>query len=285
MIEFGSAMDTLFATIRYAIVLLAVSAAMALFRKLLPAAKTFPRDLSSPDLEDRFMPLRSRIITVMLAIAMVFFLATWQGLEALNRYFAGLGGTAEFSVLPQSAIWFFLPGFGAICLCWELTLQAWALFSNRTTVNLFSDWTNQSPMFWGRFSYPGMDSRKALRWLTLIVVVPIAAFTALALNMHTTFDQAEIRECGYAFKPCRVFQYSDIRRLVLVDGRISSKGIFLRWPQVVLEFPQGYRWSSAEWEDSDKATTIRLEQFLIGKTRVPIEEAQTEQSIPRSPGN
>jgi hypothetical protein len=265
------------------IVVAAVAASMALFRKLFPAAKSNPiiGKMGMPALDERFLPLKWKVIGAMVAVAIAFALGSWRALSGLNGILAQADGPAALHLFPQPAIWWFFPGFGALSLSWEITLQIWALFGDRDQVNLFSDWSNQSTKFWGGGGkYAGMDSRKVLRWLSLVIALPIGVFTLLAVNMHATIGFESIRDCGYAFKPCNVFPLADVRRITAIEGYRVKDGTLDPQAGLVVDFLDGRRWSSADWGDFKKTVDPALASFLTNKTGLPLESATTEKDIP-----
>ncbi len=268
--------------VRLAIVPAVVILALTLFKRLFPAGrgshKIGEEQLSK--LDERFSPLRGRVIGGVIAVGLLFLFGSWLALSWANRFLARADGPALFQFLPQTAIWWFFPGLGAVALCWELTLQIWALFGDRATVNLFSDWTNQSDVFWGRASYVGLDSRKVLRWLALLIVLPIGMFTGLALNMHASVGPDVIRDCGYAFRPCSVYALSDARRITQIEGFRTTDGKLSKRAGVVLDFKDGRRWSSADWGDFQDSVDPALTAFLKTKTGLPLNFAETEGDIP-----
>ncbi len=273
---------TLVDSIRWAILPGVVVGAMVLFRKLFPAGKSMFKvgNLDSNELYDQFMPVRGRIIGAMILIAILFVFGTWLALTGFNRILAGIDTTASFILLPQTAIWWLFPLFGAVSLCWEITLQIWALFGDRDTVNLFSNWTNHSTAFWGVASYPGMDSRKVLRWMTLLIALPIGVFTLMAVNMHATVGPNTIRDCGYAFKPCEVYPLADVRRMTQIEGFGTKDGKITRRARIVLDFKDGRRWSTADWGNFNDTVDPALADFFIQKTGLPLNSASTEEEIP-----
>jgi hypothetical protein len=268
--------------IRWTVVPVAVLGSMALFRKWFPARTvTHHRTrLSADELEDRFMPLRGRVIGGMILVMVAFFFVTWLGLKGMNHALAFAQGQAIFLFLPQTAIWFFFPGFGALTISWELTLQVMALFKGREEANLFSDWTNQTTAFWGWGSWPGIDSRRILRWMTLLIVLPIGIFTVLALNMHATVGPEVIRDCGYAFKPCSVYRLSDAKRLTAVAGFRTRDGSETRRAGIVIDFKDGRRWSSADWGDWRNSIDPHFADFLERKTGLPLNSIEAEDDLP-----
>jgi hypothetical protein len=272
-------------SVQCAIIAAAIVGAMALFKRLFPA-KNLDSTLSEhkfSDLDDRFMALRVRVIGGMIAIAIVFFFGSWQALTSLNRFLAIMDSPSSLHLLPQTAIWFFFPGFGAIALCWEITLQVWALFDNRDTVNLFSDWTNQTTKFWGAGSYPGMDSRKVLRWMALLIALPIGVATLLAIDMHATLGPDTIRDCGFAFKPCIVYPLSDVRHMTQIEGFSTKDGELTKRAGIILDFKDGRRWSSADWGNFQAVVDPSLVDFLKQKTGLVLDSVTTEEEIPRLP--
>jgi hypothetical protein len=237
----------------------------------------------SPDaLYDRFMPLRSRLISGMIVVGICFVVGTYFALTGLNRLLAGSDGPASIRLFYQSAIWWFFPGFGAISLSWEITLQIWARFAGRETVNLFNDWSCQTDDFWGASKYSGMDTRKVLRWMSLLIVLPIGIATLLALNMHASVGPGVIRDCGYAFKACQVYPLEDAVRLTEIAGFRNRTGKVMRRTGVVVDFKDGRRWSSAEWGDWSSTVDSHLEDFLVNKTRLRLKYALTLDEIPPS---
>jgi hypothetical protein len=262
------------------VVIVVVTTALATFRKWMPAsAIRIGGEMSDTgDLEQRFMPLRGRVIGAMIAIGVMFALGSWYLLSRTNMFLARLDGPADFILLPQPSIWWFFPCFGALCLCWEITLQIWSLFEDRETLNLFSDWTNQSPTFWG--SYYGMDSRKILRWMTVLIALPILVFTMLALNMHAIVSSKQIRDCGYGFKPCAVYQIADVRRITEVEGFRTTDGKLTRRAGVVFDFADGRRWSSANWGDFKRTVDPSFLSYVQQVSGLSIGTATSEADIP-----
>jgi hypothetical protein len=63
-------------------------------------------------------------------------------LISTNRYLANKDGPAAFILLPQSAIWWFLPGFAALTLIWDLTLWLWSLVGSKQVALQYEYWTN-----------------------------------------------------------------------------------------------------------------------------------------------
>lgn len=158
-------------------------------------------------LNERFRNLKWLVLIAMIVVAVAFFFGMHALLAGLNQYIARSTNPSTIELYPQSAIWWFFPGFGALSLCWEITIQLWAFFGDRSLANSYADWSSVAATAWGGPS--GMDTRKVLRILALVVALPIGIFTILALPMHASVGPSTIIDCGYAFKPCKTFPLAD----------------------------------------------------------------------------
>jgi len=179
-------------------------------------------------------------------------------LVATNRYFAEADGRATFLVLPSSAIWWLFPGFGALCLSWEITLFLWSLFSGRGRVTRFIDWTSERA---------GYDSTRALRWMTLFIAMPVGVATVLALPMHSALRDNDIVVGHYATLARQSLPYSHARRLVLVDGFRDRSGKFSARAGVIVDFDNGLRWSSSDIGDFKSEVDPALAELLQQRDR------------------
>jgi len=259
-----------------ALIPVAVFGAFALFRKYLSTTQIDQKSMA--ELDDRFDKWKWIINLAMIAVGVLFAYGTHALLVWINRQLALTDGPADFILLPQTAIWWFLPGFGALALSYEITLQLWALIVGREAVDLYSQWANEKTAVRGG-RYAGMDSRKVLRWLALVVAMPIGIFTVLALPMHTALRQNDIRDCGYAFKPCHVYSYASAVRMTIIEGFRTRDGKLTRRAGIVLDFRDGHRWSSADIGDFQNVVDPTLADFLQRKTQLPVNYSETTDDI------
>lgn len=192
-------------------------------------------------------------------------------LVTLNRLFADLDGPSDLVLFPQSAIWWFLPGFAAITLAWEVTLGAWSLMGNKKEVALYNYWSTAKA---------GFDATRVLRIMAVVIVLPIAIFTALALPEHVALGREEIRARGYGFSGVRTYRYSDARRMTVIDGFRNRDGTLVKRAGVILDFSGGRRWSSADISDFKPTVDPRLFDFLLSRVGLPPQYADTESDIP-----
>lgn len=264
-------MDQLIRFIGAVLIPLTVSLVFALARRYLPA-KPLPdsRPASLADLEQQFRVTKWIFGSAMTVFAVLFALCFHGLLVWLNRYYSFAKSADGLRLWPQEAIWWFLPAFAAVSLCYELTLLVWAVFSNRDRVALYESWSS---------SRSGFNGRKVLLWMALIVVVPIGVLTGLALPMHATLRETDIIDCGYAFAGCQTYTYTDARRLTRIDGFRDRDGKLTERAGVVVDFADGRRWSSAEWGDFKRSVDPALTDWLQRRTGLSLLHAQTEADL------
>jgi hypothetical protein len=229
--------------------------------KLLHLAHSYGMTVNQ--LEDTWARFRDRQTTMNVCnvvVAIVFFFGVHACLKAMSIHLAEADGPAMFRLMYQSAIWWFLPGFGSVCLAWEITIQIWGLFAGRTTIALYRAWVKQAP-----FVYKGSVFHNQLaiyHWFSALIVLPIAIFTLLALNMHTDLGESGMRVCGYAFRPCRELSFKELRTADYFPA--YGKGKSRLSAKVVLKFADGTKWDSTEWTGSDDVDP-ELARFLLSK--------------------
>jgi hypothetical protein len=53
----------------------------------------------------------------------------------------------------------------------------------------------------------------------------------------------DIRDCGYAFAPCKIYRFADARRMTIIDGFRDRDSRLIRRAGIVIDFSDGQRWS------------------------------------------
>jgi hypothetical protein len=258
-----------------AIVPIAVVVGIALARRCLrPSVRLSEAQLFA--LDARFQRTQWVVGVSLIAVAVVFVWTAHHILVSLNRYLAASDGAeTSLRLWPQTAIWWFFPGFGAVALCWEITLKLWSAFGQGDTARLYRLWSD------GR---AGFDCTRILRWMALVIVLPIGFFTVLGLPMHTALRPQEIHDCGYAWAGCKTFEYSKAVRMTLIEGFRDRDGKLHARAGIILDFADGRRWSSADSGDFNKSVDPGLSTYLIEHTGLPLEQAETEMDIPKVNG-
>jgi len=117
--------------------------------------------------------------------------------------------------------------------------------------------------------------------MALVIALPIGIFTVLALPMHTALRHQDIRACGYAWAGCSTFEYSQAVRMTVIEGFRDRDGKLQARAGIVLDFADGRRWSSADLGDFRKSVDPALSTYLIERTGLPLEQAETEMDIPK----
>lgn len=164
---------------------------LALARRYLPVSsvRVSPRTGTVDELDSRFAARQWAVSLSMIVAGCLFLFGAHSALVTLNHYFASRGETAYFFLLlPQPAIWWFLPGFGALTLSWEIVLIAMALVGREPEADSYNYWSSLKVAF---------DSRKLLRWFAVLIALPVGILPVLALPEHSTVRQNDITDCGY----------------------------------------------------------------------------------------
>jgi hypothetical protein len=256
-----------------AIVPIAVGIGIAIARKYLKPSVRLP-EAQLFALDARFRRTQWVVGVSLIVVAVAFVSTTHHILVSLNRYLAESDGAeTSLRLWPQSAIWWFFPGFGALALCWEITLQLWSAFGQADTVRSYRLWSD------GR---AGFDRTRILRWMAVVIAAPIGVFTVLALPMHTALRDQDIRVCGYAWAECRTLKYSGAVGMTLVEGFRDRDGKLHPRAGIVLDLADGRRWSSADIGDFRNSVDPALAAFLVERTGLPLEHAETESDIPKA---
>jgi hypothetical protein len=245
----------------------------AIARRYLPAktAKQFGTAYSINELSSHFRLTQWLVNAGMLAIGAVIAWGTHTLLVSVNQLFISLEGPSDFVLPPQTAIWWFLPGFAALALAWEATLDTWSLIGNKNEVALYNYWTTAKA---------GFDSTRVLRILTVVVVLPIAIATALALPQHAVLQKEAIRARGYGFSSTSTYRYVDARRLTVIDGFRQRDGKLVKRAGLVLDFADGRRWSSAAISNFEPSVDPDLLSYIRSKTGLEPQYVEAESDIP-----
>lgn len=286
--------DQIVDLLKWILVPVVVVGAMALLRKVFPVkrvgrtalepSREEPDDRkgeepSFEELDDRFRKISWPFNLCMIAIGLLFAWGTHTLFVWINHSLALADASSVFRELPDKTIWWFFPGFGALALSYEFTLQLLAWRKGRREADLYSRWSNEKTAMRGG-KYAGVDSRKVLRWLAVIIALPIGVATVLALPMHVSIGPNAVRYCGYAFKPCKVYPYVDARRMVIVAGSRDKDGKFNSQAGVVIDFRDGRRWSSADMGSPQNTVDPNLVRFLQERTHLIAGFAETEADLP-----
>ncbi|MGD0829680.1 MAG: hypothetical protein ABR907_01970, partial [Terracidiphilus sp.] len=209
-----------------------------------------------------------------LVVGLIFSFGSYLALFAINKKLAGTATSSEIQLFPSPWLWCFFPAFGGFCLAWHVRVILWSIFGNSRMARLYR--------IWARRKSGGETNVYAVatfnRWFIRLIVLPLGFFMILALNMHATLGPEAIRECGYAFKPCTVFKYSDFSRITKVARHVTANNT--TGAMLVLDFKDGRRWSTGDWGDEIDDVDPAVVRFLEQKTSLPIVSANRIEEIP-----
>jgi hypothetical protein len=209
-----------------------------------------------------------------LVVGLLFSFGVYLSLMAINKRLAGVAALSEIQLFPSPFLWCFFPAFGGFCLAWDLRVLLWSAFGNNRTAMLYRAWakrrSDDEPNAFG----PSLFNR----WFIRLIIVPMGFFTLLALNMHSTLGPDAIRDCGYAFRSCKVLPYADVRRITYVARDESSKNT--TGASLVLDFKDGRRWSTGDWGDEIDDVDPAVASLLRQKIALPIANANRIEEIP-----
>jgi hypothetical protein len=192
-----------------------------------------------------------------IGLALLFFV-----LRGANHWWASLQGPAIVTQYPTRVIWAFFPGFAALSVPWPLTV--WYL-------RRVGRWEEADSIEDASDSKGGMDSFRAMRWLSIGVVGPIAFFTLLAIPIHFSISDSEIRVGHYASFQIERFPLNEAKRLTIVD---------LPTKDVIVDFADGRRLRGSQVGDGGTSVRDDILQLLIAKTGLTPEHASTANEIP-----
>jgi hypothetical protein len=239
-----------------------------LFRKLAPAPAR------STNYKERQVhePLPTGVIGafmwgVGICLALSFFL-----LKAANHVWADADGTAILRLYPTAAIWCFLPGFAAITIPWPLTV--WLLRRAGRIDEADSIDSDSSEK-------AGFDSFKVMKWLGIGLVGPIAVFTVLAIPMHLSIAESEVRVGHYASWETEVFVLDQARRATLVDGYRLRDGSFQKKRDPYIDFADGRRLDVNAAGDGGTQISDGTVELLLAKTGLSLAHVSTREELPK----
>jgi hypothetical protein len=255
-----------------ALIPVAVITVFSLARRYFPAKQPIEPGQSPSELSERFQRTQWIFGVSMIAVGVLFAICTHALLVGLNQNISFSKSPEGLRLWPQSAIWWFFPGFGALALSWEMTLLLWSTFGSPDDAKLYDYWNTQKAEF---------DCRKVLRWMALIIATPIGILSALATPMHSTLRQSDIIDCGYGISGCQTYKYSEAWRVTQVDGFRNRDGKLTKRAGIVIDFKDGRRWSSSRWGDFSERVDPAIANLLESKTGLAVQHAQAEEDVGR----
>jgi hypothetical protein len=234
---------------------IAIALAFALFRRLAP-----PRARLAGHRYDESQtpePLAAGVIgsamwSLGIALAMLFFV-----LRGANHLWASLEGHSLLTQYAPQVYWCFLPGFAAVSIPWPLTV--WYL-------RRVGRWEEADSIQDASDSKGGFDSFRIMKWLSIGVVGPIAVFTLLAVPIHLSITDSEVRVGHYASLHPDVFLLNGAKSLIIVDEYKPQGGHGHETRDMIVEFADRRRLRGNQVGDGGTSVRNDVVQLLIDKT-------------------
>jgi hypothetical protein len=191
-------------------------------------------------------------------------------LRGANHWWASLDGPSMLTQYAAPVIWCFFPGFAALATPWPLTV--WYL-------RKVGRWEEADSIEDSADSQGGMNSLRVMKWLSIGLVAPIGVFTLLAIPIHLSISNSEVRVGHYASFHSEVFPLREARRLTVVDGDRPRNGRFHPAKDVIIDFADGRRLRGNQVGDGGSSIREDVMQLLIENTGLTPEHAETAEEI------
>lgn len=192
-----------------------------------------------------------------IGLALLFFV-----LRDANRLWASLEGPEIVTQYATSVIWSFFPGFAALSIPWPLTV--WYL-------RRVGRWGEADSIEDASDNKSGMDSYRVLKWLSIGLVGPIGFLTLLAIPIHLSIADSEVRVGHYASFRTERFPLNEAKRLTIVDVHTRD---------VIVDFADGRRLRGNQVGDGGTSVRDDIVKLLIAKTGLTPQHSSTVDEIP-----
>ena len=200
-----------------------------------------------------------------IGIALSFFV-----LRAANHFWASLDGPLVLTQFPTSVTWCFLPGLAALSIPWPFTVWYLRKVGRWEEADSIEDASDQKG---------GMDSYRSLKWISIGLVGPIACLTLLAVPIHLSIRNDEVRVGHYASFRSEVFPFEEARRLTIVDGYKQNETV-CEAADVLIDFADGRRVRANQVGDGGTCVRSDVMQMLIKRSGLRPAHAATADEVP-----
>ncbi len=252
-----------------ALVPLVIALVLCLFRRIVPPRSRL--DNSRYDQQQRPEPLPTGVIGGAMWALGIGFALTFFLLRDANRLWARADGQSVLTLYATPWIWFFLPFFSALAIPWPLTVWYLRRVGRKDEADNIADAADRKG---------GMDTSRVMKWLGIALVGPISLFTLLAIPVHLSISDSEVRLGHYASIRAERFPFSEARRATLIDGYRLRDGRFQRARDIVIDFADGRRLRGNAVGDGGTDVEERVVQLLLDKTGLRPEHVLTLEDIP-----
>ncbi len=204
--------------------------------------------------------------TIGIAIALLFF-----ALKSANHWWASLEGPSILTQYATPIIWCFFPGLAALATPWPLTI--WYL-------RKVGRWEEADSIVDAADSKGRMNSFRVMKWLSMGVVAPIGLLTLLAIPIHLSISDSEVRVGHYGSLHSESFVLREARRMTLVDGYKLKDGSFHPAKDLLIDFADGRRLRGNAVGDGGTNIQEDVMRILVAKTGLTPAHANTADEVP-----
>jgi hypothetical protein len=242
-----------------------IAFAFAAFRKYFPATPDLTLDHYDRP-EGKRLPTGT-FSAITIAVGLTLAVGGFFGLRAINHLFAKSDGPTLAQALPNSALWWFLPGFAALTVPWPLTIAV---------LRRSSYHEDAAYIEFEASSKSGFDCCRVMAGMNLFLVLPIAIFTLLALPERLTLTDQEILWTHYASLRPEVYRYTDIVQLTMVDGYRLRDGSFKEHKDFLIDFKDGRTLSANAVGDGGTEPDSETINVILNKTGLVPNKVRTK---------
>jgi hypothetical protein len=246
-----------------------VALVLALFRTMAPPrARMVSHRYDESQIPERLPSgmIGSAMWSLAIVLALLFFV-----LRGMNHLWASFEGPSILTQYAPHVIWCFLPGFAAVTIPWPFTVLYLRKVRRWEEADSIEDAADRKS---------GMNSFRVMKWLSVGMVSPIALFTLLAVPIHLSISDSEVRVGHYASVVTERFPLNDARRLTIVDGYRLRDGSIHPAKDVIIDFADGRRLRANQVGDGGTNIRNDVMQLLIAKTGLTPEHASTSDEVP-----
>jgi hypothetical protein len=242
---------------------------LVLFRRFAPPRGRMVRhqrdELQVPERLPSGM-VTSAMWSLRVVLALQFFV-----LRGLNHFWASLEGPSLLTQYAPQVVWCFVPAFATLAVPWPLTVWYLRRVGRWQEADTIEDEADSK----GR-----MNTFRVTKWLSVGLVGPIALFTFLAIPIHLSIGDSEVRVGHYASVVTERFPLNEARRLTIIDGYRLRDGNVRPAKDVILDFADGRRLRANQIGDGGTDVPNDVMELLILKTDLAPEHALTEEDVP-----
>jgi hypothetical protein len=157
-----------------------------------------------------------------------------------NYLWARLDGPAQLRTYETQAVWFFFPAFAAMSVPWPLTIWMLRRLGRNDEADAICDESNRKS---------GFNSYRVMVWFSCWVVVPIGVVTLMAIPIHLSIGDSEVRVGRYAKWSSERFRYDQAVRARLVSVAETRGGQRVMTRNLLIDFSDGRTLDSSVGRD------------------------------------